>query len=200
MSLVPDPQVMLMDEPFSGLDVRTRALVREETRQILLERKIPSLIVTHDPEEALAIGDRIAVMSQGRLAQVGSGDQIYDSPSTPFVMELFGSPNRIFGRIEGGRVETPFGTGPADGQTMSPKVLVMFRESAVQLITDNSGIEGRITDIRQLGASDVALVKVPEPEASLFVRLERGHRRKISESVHLKIQTEAFHCFPYEGE
>ncbi|MCH8201701.1 MAG: ABC transporter ATP-binding protein [Proteobacteria bacterium] len=199
-ALAPDPAVMLMDEPFSGLDVKTRAIVREETRQILLERQVPSLIVTHDPEEALALGDRIAVMFEGRLVQVGSGDEIYDLPATPFVMELFGAPNRISGQVAGGRVDTPFGSGPAEGFEPSPRVLVMFREDAVRLVDQGSGHKGRIADLRQLGAMDIAVVKLAEPEASLFVKLGRGHNRQIGETVHLSVQTEDFRCFRYDSE
>ena len=199
-ALAPDPAVMPMDEPFSGLDVKTRAIVREETRQILLERQVPSLIVTHDPEEALALGDRIAVMFEGRLVQVGSGDEIYDFPATPFVMELFGAPNRILGQVAGGRVDTPFGTGPADGFEPSPRVLVMFREDAVGLVDQGSGHKGRIADLRQLGSMDIAVVKLAEPETSLFVKPRRGHNRQIGETVHLSVQTEGFRCFRYEGE
>jgi iron(III) transport system ATP-binding protein len=198
-ALAPDPQVMLMDEPFSGLDVKTRAVVREETRQILLERQVPSLIVTHDPEEALALGDRIAVMSEGHLVQIGEGDEIYDLPATPFVMELFGAPNRIWGQVADGRVETPFGNGSAEGFEPSSRVLVMFREDAVRLVEDGSGNKGRIADLRQLGSTDIAVVKLANPEANLFVELERGHNRQIGEIVHLVVQTEGFRCFADDG-
>ena len=76
----------------------------------------------------------------------------------------------------------------------------MFREDAVRLVDQGSGHKGRIADLRQLGAMDIAVVKLAEPEASLFVKLGRGHNRQIGETVHLSVQTEDFRCFRYDSE
>ncbi len=88
-ALAPGPNVMLMDEPFSGLDVLTRRTVRDDTRRLLKERNVPTLMVTHDPEEALMIGDRIAILHDGKLVQVGSGPEIAENPANAFVRALF---------------------------------------------------------------------------------------------------------------
>ena len=88
-ALAPEPAVMLMDEPFSGLDVTTRAAVRRRSRQVLKERAVPTLIVTHDPEEALGLADRIAVMRDGRIIQDASPETIFLGPEDSYVMELF---------------------------------------------------------------------------------------------------------------
>ena len=114
-ALAPEPDVMLMDEPFSGLDVTLRGEVRETTAAVLKQRGAPTLVVTHDPDEALAIGDRIAIMRDGRIVQSGTAEDIYLNPADPFVMTFFGHSNRLAGRVEGGGVATPFGRVPAPG-------------------------------------------------------------------------------------
>ena len=80
-AIVPRPSVMLMDEPFSGLDVQLREAMQEETLTLLRETRATSMIVTHHPEEALRLGDRIAVMRKGRIVQVGKAEELYNNPA-----------------------------------------------------------------------------------------------------------------------
>lgn len=108
-ALAPEPKVMLMDEPFSSLDVTLRAALREETAALLKKRGVPTLIVTHDPQEAMALSDRIAVMREGRILQTGAPHEIYKTPANPFVMGFFGETNRLAAQADGAKVETPFG-------------------------------------------------------------------------------------------
>lgn len=198
-AMAPEPVLMLMDEPFSGLDVMTRAAVRESARQALLERGVPSLIVTHDPEEALSLGDRIAVMLEGKLVQVGDGDDIYDNPSCPFVMELFGAPNRLPGIVAGGQVATPFGPCPAQGFSEGVAVLVMFREDEVTPDGTGAGPAGSIVDIRPLGPKDIAVVRPDAGGADIFVHFERGHGLKMGQALRLAADSGSFRLFPDEA-
>ena len=94
-SLAIEPRVLLLDEPLSALDAKVRLQLREEARRIQLELGITTLYVTHDQEEALSISDRVAVMSQGRIEQVGTPAEIYGSPLTPFVANFVGTINRL---------------------------------------------------------------------------------------------------------
>ena len=103
-ALLPRPAVMLMDEPFSGLDVQLRERLQEETLALLRETRATSLIVTHAPAEAIRMGDRIAVMHSGRLVQAGKAEELYRNPADLFVARLFSEINEI----PGGR-----GHGPA---------------------------------------------------------------------------------------
>jgi putative spermidine/putrescine transport system ATP-binding protein len=89
------PSVLLLDEPLSALDAKVRAALRDEIRRIQTEVGITTLFVTHDQEEALAISDRIAVMSQGRIEQLGTPTDIYRNPSTAFVARFIGSMNEL---------------------------------------------------------------------------------------------------------
>lgn len=109
-ALAPRPAVLLLDEPFSGLDATLRQQVRAETLAILKRERVATLLVTHDPEEAMFLGDRLAVMQEGRLAQVAPPVEIYTRPASAFVARFFGEVNRLTGVLRGGGVATPFGT------------------------------------------------------------------------------------------
>jgi molybdate transport system ATP-binding protein len=89
-TLACEPRALLLDEPFGSLDVTTRGLVRSELRGVLAGFGLPTLLVTHDPVDALAFGDRIAVLEAGRLSQVGARDALLAEPRTPFVADLAG--------------------------------------------------------------------------------------------------------------
>jgi putative spermidine/putrescine transport system ATP-binding protein len=98
-ALALEPSVLLLDEPLSALDAKVRLHLRDEIRSIQSRLGITTLYVTHDQEEALAISDRIAVMSAGRVQQVGTPAQIYSEPASPFVAEFVGTMNRLDCRV-----------------------------------------------------------------------------------------------------
>jgi iron(III) transport system ATP-binding protein len=95
------PEVLLFDEPLSNLDAKLRAEMRVELRELQQRLQITSLYVTHDQEEALAISDRVIVMSGGRIEQIGAPEAIYNSPANPFVADFLGSANMIHGAVTG---------------------------------------------------------------------------------------------------
>lgn len=109
-ALAPRPAVLLLDEPFSGLDATLRQQVRADTLAILKREQVATLLVTHDPEEAMFLGDRLAVMREGRLVQVDSPIDVYTRPANAFVARFFGEVNRMTGVLRDGAVATPFGT------------------------------------------------------------------------------------------
>src|SRR2546430_8692752 len=88
------PQVLLFDEPFGALDAQTRAELRREIRALLRQVKVPSVFITHDQEEALELGDRIAVLNEGRLEQIGTPDEVYNHPASEYVATFLGAANR----------------------------------------------------------------------------------------------------------
>jgi len=113
-ALAPRPGVLLMDEPFSGLDARLRDTMREQTLEILRETRATAIIVTHDPEEALRMGDQIALLQHGRLWQVGTGSQLYYKPESLFAAAFFSELNQFSGPVQGGAVQTPLGAFNAE--------------------------------------------------------------------------------------
>jgi spermidine/putrescine transport system ATP-binding protein len=113
-ALAPSPQVLLLDEPLSALDLKLRQAMRDELRNLQHETGITVVFVTHDQEEALDMSDRIAVMSNGRVQQIGTPGEIYEEPENRFVADFIGEANFIEGEViemhgDRARVRTPFG-------------------------------------------------------------------------------------------
>ncbi len=108
-SIAPSPKLILLDEPFSNLDAGMRHSTREEIRDLLKEAKMSAVFVTHDQEEALCFADRLAVMHEGQIEQIGTPETIYHRPQTPFVADFLGATNLITGEAEGDCAETPLG-------------------------------------------------------------------------------------------
>src|SRR5207253_8717849 len=102
-ALVLEPQILLLDEPFSNLDARLRVHMREEVKQLQRKVGITTVFVTHDQEEALTIADRIAVMNDGILQQVDTADALYARPQTLFVADFIDTMNLITARADAGR-------------------------------------------------------------------------------------------------
>jgi sulfate transport system ATP-binding protein len=101
-ALAVEPSVLLLDEPFGALDAKVRLELRRWLRQLHDEIHITSVFVTHDQEEALEVADRVVVMNNGRIEQVGAPEEVYNHPATPFVYNFLGNVNLFHGRIDGG--------------------------------------------------------------------------------------------------
>lgn len=117
-ALAPRPALVLLDEPFSSLDVTLRYGLRAEVRRILRDAGVTALLVTHDQGEALSTGDRVAVMFDGRLAQVGTPEEVYRNPASDAVGGFLGDANRLAGTARGGVLESaagPLRVGVPDG-------------------------------------------------------------------------------------
>ena len=111
-SLAPEPDVLLLDEPFSNLDVGLRVRMREEVRRIVKEAGVTAVNVTHDQEEALSISDRVGVMRDGRLEQVGKPEEVFQTPESRFVADFLGNASFVSGEVRSGGVETRLGGVP----------------------------------------------------------------------------------------
>jgi len=103
-ALAVEPKVLLLDEPFGALDAKVRQELRRWLRRLHAEIDVTSVFVTHDQEEALEVADRIVVMHEGAVEQVGTPEAVYDRPATPFVYNFLGSVNLFHGRVQAGRV------------------------------------------------------------------------------------------------
>jgi iron(III) transport system ATP-binding protein len=134
-ALAPGPRVLLLDEPFSGLDTQLRQRVRDETLHVLKEVGAAVVLVTHDPEEALFMADRIALMRAGRIVQVGEPTDLYFRPTEAFAAEFFGEVNRIPSRVAGNLIPSPFGPLPAGDIADGTPVLCLIRSEALKLHT-----------------------------------------------------------------
>lgn len=104
-ALAVEPKVLLLDEPFGALDAKVRKELRSWLRRLHDEMHITSVFVTHDQEEALEVADRVVVMNEGRIEQIGTPDEVYEQPASPFVYEFLGKVNLFHGRLHHGRAQ-----------------------------------------------------------------------------------------------
>ncbi len=133
-ALAPGPKLMLLDEPFSALDARLRDRIRDDTLHLLKKAGAGTLLVTHDPEEALFMADRIALMRDGRILQMDHPVDLYCRPRDPFVATFFGELNRLEGVVENGQVSTPLGKVDAPGMDDGTPVVVMIRPQGLRVV------------------------------------------------------------------
>ena len=163
-ALAPRPRLMLLDEPFSGLDVRLRDEVRDQTLALLKEAGTPVLLVTHDPAEAMLMSDRLAVMRAGEIVQVGRPDEIYNTPTNEFVAPFFSDINVINGVVKGVSVRTPFGEVAANGIAEGTKVRVAIRYEGVRMsATDGgAGVATQVEEVRLAGPYSIVHLRAGE--------------------------------------
>ena len=162
-SLAPSPRVMLLDEPFANVDASLRRTLREDARHVLRQSGTIAVIVTHDPEEALELADRIAVMDGGRIAQVGPPEDIWRHPADRAVAALFGETQQLAGTVSSAGVTTAFGLLGGDfvGTPDGDDVVVLIRPTAAALAKAEDGgrASGRVQDVRFLGGRYLVLVE-----------------------------------------
>jgi len=147
------PQVLLLDEPLSALDAKVRSQLRDEIRRVQREVGTTTLFVTHDQEEALAMADRVGVMSAGQLQQIAPPAELYERPRTAFVAEFVGLTNRLPGTIvEPGQVRVLDATMPAlPGSVESGAATVLVRPESV-LVTPDADGAGHVATATFLGS------------------------------------------------
>lgn len=178
-AMVPRPGVLLLDEPFSGLDSRLRDAVREETLGVLRETRATSIIVTHDPEEALKMGDQIVLLNQGCVEQIDSGRQLYSNPTTLFAAEFFSEINVFEGIAEQGHVTTPLGPVQLPDLKSGEKAVAAVRTGAIAVSETSDGLpqqacKGRIISTSFTGDFDHLRIGVGGAEEPIRARVSAG--------------------------
>jgi len=138
-ALAPRPRILLMDEPFSGLDERLRDGIRDATLDLLKEEGTAVLLVTHEPGEAMRMADEILLMRSGRIVQAGAPYNIYNRPVDLKTAEFFSDINVIRGRVEGALTETPFGRFLAPGVPDGAEVDIVIRPQHLRIDFDRGG-------------------------------------------------------------
>jgi len=175
-AIVRQPAALLLDEPLSSLDAPVRRGLRRELKKLQRQLGVPTIYVTHDQSEALALGDRIAVLEQGKLQQTGTPDEIYNQPSNCFVAEFFGPQgiNLIEGELTSGGSQASFVANNLDiawsltsaVPLATGKVLCGFRPEDVDHGSSNT-IKGTVTCLESFGSTACAQIELPHPNGDL---------------------------------
>ncbi len=198
-AMAPEPQVLLMDEPFASVDIVLRRSLRRECRALLKARGATVILVTHDPEEALDIGDRIAVMDRGEIAQFGTPHDLYHTPGSASVGAMFGGAQVIAAeRVESG-LKTEFGLWPLEALAGDPPdslyLELLLRADGFEL-ADAAGSDALVVrDIRRKGALE-QLVLANDGGNELQVELSDASGFAIDQRVEAKPRRSSILAFP----
>ena len=173
-ALAPRPAVLLMDEPFSGLDSRLKDSVRAETLAILRESRATAIVVTHDAEEAMRLGDRIALLKDGKLVQAGRAEELYLRPMNLFVAGFFSELNVFRARVKGGMADTPVGQVAAAGLADGADATVAVRMAGFDVSETAGDTEARIISRRYLGVVELIEFAVSGADTPVRARVRCG--------------------------
>ena len=171
-ALAPTPDLVLLDEPFSNLDATLRDRLRQEVREILVAAGVTALFVTHDQEEALSLADRVAVMREGRVEQIGTPEEIYSRPSSRWMAEFVGEIEVLPGHAEGGRAECELGSLPSEaGIEGAVDVLVRPESLAIGLQGPQRAASAEVVSRQFFGHDQLVELKLPSGQVIRSRRL-----------------------------
>ena len=193
-AIVREPNVFLMDEPLSNLDAKLRVSTRAQIKNLSHELKVTTIYVTHDQIEAMTLADRVVVMKQGVVQQVGTPTDIYDNPANTFVAGFIGSPamNLLKGTMKDGcfsgdNVEIS-GFSAADGP-----ITLGFRAEDAAVSPSVGSINATVYTMELLG--DATMIAVKAGGALVSVKANKDYRAKIGDQVSISVPQEICHLF-----
>jgi putative spermidine/putrescine transport system ATP-binding protein len=188
-AIAPRPRVLLLDEPLTALDAKLREDLRLEIDRLLRSLKITTVYVTHDQAEAMALGDRIAVMANGCIAQIGAPQDIYFTPADAFVADFIGTMNRVSGEVADGRLRFHGGWLPLPADATSRDV--MFRPEDLRLVDPTAAqFSGRVVSSFFLG-DHTRLVIDAGNESMLIARVQERRVFHAGDAVHCAVDPQA---------
>jgi iron(III) transport system ATP-binding protein len=199
-ALAPRPSVLLMDEPFSGLDSRLKDSVRAETLDILRHSRATAIVVTHDAEEAMRMGDRIALLKNGRLVQMGKAEELYQRPVDLFAAGFFSELNTFETRVHGGMADTPLGRVAAPGLGEGTAATVAIRMAGFDVSETQGEIPARVLSRRYLGVVELLDLAVQGSETSVRARVRCGALSAGARDIYLSLRKSDVLVFERQAE
>ncbi|MEO1108013.1 MAG: ABC transporter ATP-binding protein [Pseudomonadota bacterium] len=193
-AIVREPNVFLMDEPLSNLDAKLRVSTRAQIKNLSHELAVTTIYVTHDQIEAMTLADRVVIMKQGVVQQVGSPTDIYDEPANTFVASFIGNPamNLVDGEVQGGvfRAQSTevHGLNAPDGP-----ITLGFRAEDANVVESGGEINAPIYTQELLGDSTMVSVRIGG--ALVSVKADKTYRAEIDDQVSIHIHTDHCHLF-----
>jgi iron(III) transport system ATP-binding protein len=207
-ALAPRPPILLMDEPFSSLDNRLRDGIRDETLDILKEEGTAVLLVTHEPEEAMRMADRIVLMREGRIVQQGAPYTIYNGPVDKEAAMLFSDVNVVHGVVREAEADTPFGRFATPGIADQADVEIVIRPQHLRVDFDRNGsgplptpqdgvpARGRVIRARFVGDQSVVEVGMEHDGSVLKATLPGAFLPKAGTPLWLSLRRDRIFVFP----
>jgi putative spermidine/putrescine transport system ATP-binding protein len=189
-ALAPEPHILLLDEPMTGLDAKLKRQLRPELAALLDELDVTTLYVTHDQSEAMAMCDRIAVMNDGTLEQVGPPDEVYEQPANEFVAGFIGTTNLLSGSLTDGTLDLGFATLDFDHGGDDGQVTVVARPESFTL--DGDLASGTVVDVFYLGEELEVVFELPTGKR-ITVKPDTGTGLSKGDTVDLGLRTEKIH-------
>lgn len=188
-ALAPEPQIVLMDEPFSSLDAGLRSTTREEIRRILKSTGTTALLVTHDQDEAMSFGDRLVLLRGGSIEQQGTPEDVYQRPASAFSALFLGGSNLLRGEARGAVADTPLGDLSLTKAASGPVLLSVRPESIEVRTSGEAGVPARVTD-RAFRGNHLALtcITVGAAEQKLQVLAETGLTCEPGDEIRLLVR------------
>ncbi|MBX3049366.1 MAG: ABC transporter ATP-binding protein [Anaerolineales bacterium] len=193
-ALLPQPVLILLDEPLSSLDADLRLKMREELRVLLKGAKLSAVFVTHDQEEALYLGDRLAVMNQGRVEQVGTPEEIFSTPASDFVAVFMGKGDFLPGTSTPAGVQTEIGLiGPAVDAKPGAAVDLVLRADDVQFEADSAG-DSIILARHYRGTTNLYRLRLP---SGRLLHASASHTVRYRPGTRVRVWAEPGHALPW---
>ncbi len=197
-AMAPGYEVVLLDEPLSNLDADLRAQLRGQVRRVLKKTQRTAILVTHDQDEAFQVADRVGVLHQGRLEQVGTPEEIYQAPASRFVADFVGAADFIPGTVLREGIDTELGLfANANGLPIGSRVDVMIRPDEVLILPDSEG-PAVVTERLYLGADKVYTLRLPS-EAQIRSNQHSTPNLPIGARVAVKVSPSHVVAFPSEA-
>lgn len=183
-ALAVEPKVLLLDEPFGALDAKVRQELRKWLRELHDTIHITSVFVTHDQEEALEVSDKIVVMNKGIIEQIGTPEEVYDKPASPFVYSFLGNVNLFHGRVNQGRLHV------SDTSLLTPhlksedeaSLFVRPHDITISLTNDGSGIETTLLTSRAIGSVVKLELESTQDKKIIEAQISKEEWKKLKES------------------
>ena len=174
-ALAVEPKVLLLDEPFGALDTKVRKELRRWLRRLHDEMHISSVFVTHDQEEALEVADRVVVMNHGKIEQIGTPDEVYSNPASPFVYQFLGNVNVFHSRVHGSWANVGSAEGDESVQHATGEATAFVRPHDIEIerVAVLGGLESVVQDVHAIGP----VVRIELAHASELIEVELTRER-----------------------
>ena len=194
-AIVREPRVFLMDEPLSNLDAKLRISTRAQIKNLQHELSTTTIYVTHDQIEAMTLADRVVVMNQGKIQQVGSPSEIYENPSNTFVAGFIGSPamNLIKGSLNNGTFNTDGISIKGLSKDKNEDVILGFRAEDAKVVAQKSELSAKVYSFELLG--DATMVTVKTNNQLISIKANKDYRVQIGDIVDVSIPLNKCHLF-----